>query len=147
MATNTRRSLIAAMLIAVPGVAVLMGLADGAGVRPTAAQDTLTTTLRASVDSGTCVHRPTTKWNCPTMTRLIPIDSVRSIAFTIYKMNGQVFRRTFRPESLDAVFFTPDAVEKFVFPYYARVFGADTAAQMRQLYYARPGMPARPGTP
>lgn len=147
MATNTRRSLIAAMLIAVPAVAALEGLAGGAGAGPPAVQDTLTTTLSASVDSGTCVHRPTSKYNCPTMTRLIPLNEIRTISFTVRKMNGQVFTRTFRPESVDAVFFTPDAVEKFVFPYYRRVSGADTAAQMRQLYYARPGMPPLIGTP
>lgn len=143
MATNTRRSLIAAMLIAVPGVAVLMGLADGAGVRLTAAQDTLPTSLRFNVDSGTCVHRPTSTYSCPTRTRFIPINEIESISFTIQKKIGGRFTRTFRPESVDAVFFTPDAVEKFVFPYYAGVLGADSAAQMRANYLGR----AAPGGP
>ena len=47
----------------------------------------------------------------------------------------------FVPDSGDAVFFTPSAVEKFVFPYYERVFGIERANQMREEYINRARRP------
>jgi len=147
MSTTLSGPLVAAMLIGASGV-IALSLVAGAEPRdlgsvgsPASVQDTLPMRLRMNVDSGTCIHRPTTKWNCPSgPTRLIPLNEIRSISFTVRKRDGRTFTQTFPPDSVDAVFFTPDAVEKFVFPYYARVFGPDSAAQMRLAYLRRPGL-------
>jgi hypothetical protein len=60
-----------------------------------------------------------------------PADSVASITVTIRTRNGQAYTTTFHPDSVDVVFFTASAVDKFAISYYAHLFGAAYAAQLR----------------
>jgi hypothetical protein len=64
----------------------------------------------------------------------IPQEDVDSIVVTIYARRGPPLRRGFAGSSVDALFFTLPAIDKFVMPYYTRLYGPDLAAQMRSAY-------------
>ena len=64
----------------------------------------------------------------------VPQDEVDRIVVTIYGRRGDPLRRRFPGSSVDAVFFTLPAIDKFVMPYYTRLYGPDVAAQMRAAY-------------
>jgi hypothetical protein len=60
----------------------------------------------------------------------LPADSIASIQITVIKRGGQ--RVTYQvPPSTDAIFFRLAALDKFAFPYYAKVLGLDSTAAMR----------------
>jgi hypothetical protein len=64
--------------------------------------------------------------------RLIPLDSVEGMTLLIHRRGGVTERFPMRP-TVDAIFLTLPAIDKFVIPYYSRVIGIDSAATMRRL--------------
>jgi hypothetical protein len=83
-----------------------------------------------------CKHRPDSYLVCPDTTiSRAPADQI----LIIYQSgNRSDTVMSFSPDSGDAVFFTPSALDKFVFPYYERIVGIDQAYRMRQAYMRRP---------
>jgi hypothetical protein len=51
------------------------------------------------------------------------------------KVQGEK-EREFRPENVDALFFSVAALDKFFYPYYTALYGAEKAADMRKKYTA-----------
>jgi hypothetical protein len=75
---------------------------------------------------------------CPDTTfalnRAVPYANITDITITIHAKEGAPVERVLGPHEVDAVFFTLSAIDKFVMPYYTRVYGVDFAAQMRATY-------------
>ncbi len=59
---------------------------------------------------------------------------VDSLSVTLFGKSGARIHRSFGPTEVDALFFTLPAIDKFVIPYYTRLFGPDVAAAMRRNY-------------
>jgi hypothetical protein len=84
-----------------------------------------------------CKHRADSYISCPDTTMKTSLQNVQRILIVSQGAGGSDTVMTFVPDSGDAVFFTPSAMEKFVFPYYARVFGVERANRMREEYLNR----------
>ncbi len=68
---------------------------------------------------------------------------------TVEKPDGGTYDRVWtndKKNSMDALFFSVSAMDKFVFPYYTALYGPDAAAKMRALY-ADPSTLAEPCLP
>ena len=82
------------------------------------------------------LHEPDS-W-CPdtmfALSQTVPLASIRDITITIHRKDGGAAERVLAPGDADAVFFTLSAIDKFVMPYYTRVFGAQYAADVRAAY-------------
>jgi hypothetical protein len=61
----------------------------------------------------------------------IPLGDVIDIVVTVHRRNGSPQTVTYRPEEADALFFTLSAVDKFVIPYYLKLYGSQYVTQMR----------------
>jgi len=61
----------------------------------------------------------------------VAIRDVASIRITTQMRDGSSNTVTLSPDSVDAVFLTLDALDKFLLPYYARVYGVTYAATIR----------------
>jgi hypothetical protein len=79
-----------------------------------------------------CRHDGTTSmWEyCPDRL-IIPLAEVVNVTITTRLRNGDSISVTVPAMSMDAVFFTLDALDKFAFPYYTRLVGVAEAARMR----------------
>jgi hypothetical protein len=88
-----------------------------------------------------CRHRAPSYITCPDTTMSFSKQSVERILIVYQGAGGSDTVMRFVPDSGDAVFFTPSAMEKFVFPYYERVFGMERANQMREEYIRRARRP------
>ena len=88
-----------------------------------------------------CRHRAPSYISCPDTTMSFSTVAVDRILIIYQGRGGSDTVMNFVPDSGDAVFFTPSAVEKFVFPYYERVFGIERANQMREEYINRARRP------
>jgi hypothetical protein len=79
-----------------------------------------------------CRHDGTTSmWEyCPDRL-IIPLAEVVNVTITTRLRNGDSISVTVPAMSMDAIFFTLDALDKFAFPYYTRLVGVAEAAQMR----------------
>jgi hypothetical protein len=69
---------------------------------------------------------------------LLPVDDVDSMVVTVYSRHAPI-RRAFPRASVDALFFTLSAIDKFVVPYYTRLYGPEVAARMRSQYLKQIG--------
>ena len=82
------------------------------------------------------LHEPDS-W-CPDTTlalsQAVPYANIKDITITIHAKEGPAVERVLAPREVDAVFFTLSAIDKFVMPYYARVYSAQYAADMRATY-------------
>jgi hypothetical protein len=82
------------------------------------------------------LHEPDS-W-CPDTTfslnQAVPLANIQDITITIHAKTGPAVERVLTPGEVDAVFFTLSAIDKFVMPYYTRVYGAQYAADMRAAY-------------
>lgn len=82
------------------------------------------------------------RWDseCPEETRRyarVNVRDVDSVVVSIHWRRGgepDVQRHTFNPYGVDALFFTLAAIDKFVVPYYERLYGVEYAAGIRQRY-------------
>lgn len=97
--------------------------------------------VRAFV-SDTCEHLAFSRIDCPSISandgaaefmRAVDVDSV---IVSIRTRNGRTRRIAYGPD-VDALFFTPAAIDKFVIPYYVRIIGVDSAAAYRKRLLAR----------
>lgn len=118
--------------------AVVGGVAGYAVFGPyTAPPDSGLRTLMYSVDA--CPGRHDMYSNCPDSTRsansiVLPESAVDSITISMFSRGSLAVHRRFTPRQLDAVFFTLPAIDKFVIPYYERLYGVAYAAEMRAEY-------------
>jgi hypothetical protein len=97
-------------------------------------------TLRDSVGLIGCVHKGPTDMNayCPLRgLRGVTHDRVDSVSLTVH-VHGQPPRSIPLANGVDAVFLSLSAVDKFVVPYYTRLYGPDSAAAMRRQITGRP---------
>jgi hypothetical protein len=82
------------------------------------------------------LHEPDS-W-CPDTTfalsQAVPYANIKDITITIHAKDGASVERVLAPGEVDAVFFTLSAIDKFVMPYYMRVYGAQFTADMRAAY-------------
>lgn len=94
------------------------------------------------VDSGSvrqifavCIHRirPYSNWSCPPGGQQppFPLDSVLSIQVTVNASNREPMQMTLSPDSVDLVFFTLSAFDKYLAPYYTSAYGAGFTAVLR----------------
>ncbi|HTY06037.1 MAG TPA: hypothetical protein VMC86_05955 [Gemmatimonadales bacterium] len=80
-------------------------------------------------------HCPDTTLSARVGALSIPVQNVDSISISIFgRTPGGTIHQTFKPEELDALFLTLSAIDKFVIPYYTRLYGPMYAAQMRAAY-------------
>lgn len=74
---------------------------------------------------------------CPDTTfalnQAVPYANIKDITITIHAKDGSSVERVLSPQ-VDAVFLTLSAIDKFVMPYYTRVYNAQFAADMRAAY-------------
>jgi len=79
-----------------------------------------------------CVHHYTTAMiaYCNRL-RPIPLDSVAEMSITFHMRNGSSRTISVGREA-DAIFLTGAAMDRFVFPFYAREVGVEMAARMRE---------------
>ena len=64
----------------------------------------------------------------------VPFKNIQDITITIHQKRGPAVERVLAPGQVDAVFFTLSAIDKFVMPYYTRIYGAQFVADMRASY-------------
>jgi hypothetical protein len=88
-----------------------------------------------------CRHRAPSYISCPDTALSLSTQNVDRILIIYQGAGGSDTVMNFVPDSGDAVFFTPSAVEKFVFPYYERVFGIERANRVREEYINRARRP------
>ncbi|HXV87406.1 MAG TPA: hypothetical protein VD793_11925, partial [Gemmatimonadales bacterium] len=86
-------------------------------------------------------HDPPTRdwcpWYPPADTVLQLVRDVDSVRIEVFRGGDISIRRTFSPRRVDALFFSLSALDKFVYPYYARLFGVDYAKGLRDSLVAR----------
>lgn len=70
----------------------------------------------------------------PRLREAVAADNIRDIVITINTRDGRAVTSTYAPNEVDAVFFTVSALDKFAFPYYARVYGVTAAAHLRAVF-------------
>jgi len=74
---------------------------------------------------------------CPDTTfslnQSVAYANIKDITITIHAKDGSSVERVLAPQ-VDAVFLTLSAIDKFVMPYYTRVYNAQFAADMRAAY-------------
>lgn len=58
-------------------------------------------------------------------------DSVNQMALSIILVSGDTVVYTFSPDTVEAFFFTQSAIDRFVIPYYTRLFGQAWVAEFR----------------
>jgi len=63
----------------------------------------------------------------------VPYANIKDITITIHQKDGAAVESVLSRD-VDAVFFTVSAIDKFVIPYYARVYNAQFAADIRAAY-------------
>jgi hypothetical protein len=63
----------------------------------------------------------------------VPYANIKDITITIHQKDGASVESVLSHD-VDAVFFTVSAIDKFVIPYYARIYNAQFAADMRAAY-------------
>lgn len=76
----------------------------------------------------------TTLWVCPKapLTRALRMSDVRRID-VIYRLNaGDSLMASYAADSISAMIFTVDAFDRFIVPYYTKLFGPAYAARMRE---------------
>lgn len=73
-------------------------------------------------------NRP--RWRLPDTPWLA--DDIDSVVVTAHHRSGATWRGVSRGLEVDAVFFTVAAHDKFVYPYYAGLYGPDAATRMRE---------------
>jgi hypothetical protein len=82
------------------------------------------------------LHEPDS-W-CPDTTfslnQSVAYANIKDITITIHAKDGAAVETVLPPGNVDAVFFTLSAIDKFVMPYYTRVYNAQYAADMRAAY-------------
>jgi hypothetical protein len=78
------------------------------------------------------IHFPDSRYPFDSLGQAVPLDSVVSITVTTHLKKGPDIVRTYPAWAVDALFFTMPAVDKFVLPYYERLYGAAYAATLRQ---------------
>ena len=80
-----------------------------------------------------CTHtrRPYSQWMCPPIRPIIPLDSIRSIDLVVNAPGREPVRLTLSPDSVDLIFFTLSAFDRYLAAYYASAFGAEYAAMLR----------------
>jgi hypothetical protein len=75
---------------------------------------------------------------CPdttaSLSQAVPYASIKDVTITIHAKDGTAVESVLPPSEVDAVFFTLSAIDKFVMPYYTRIYGAQFAADMRAGY-------------
>lgn len=69
--------------------------------------------------------------------RAVPADSVVSITVAMRLKDSTEIQEKYGTGDLDALFFTLPAVDKFVIPYYVRLYGLAYAASLRDQYLKR----------
>jgi hypothetical protein len=76
----------------------------------------------------------------PESLRKFPLTDVESISVIVHLRGGRTETVPIGPGA-DALFFTTAALDKFVFPYYAKVFGAERVTALRTDFLSRLGRP------
>jgi len=84
----------------------------------------------------TCEHVRPSRIECPdlalsTAPEYVPVSDVDSVVVTILMRGGRSKRIRYGPQ-MDALFFSPSAIDKFVIPYYVNIVGVDSAAAIRR---------------
>lgn len=83
-----------------------------------------------------CHVRPSI-WLCPWQepfefgTPFLEMESVDSVGLTVFSGGGALFSEVIDPMEVDALFFTMSAMDKFLLPYYAQLYGTEYANRMR----------------
>jgi len=68
---------------------------------------------------------------CNSVIPPIALRDLAEITVSFRMRSGQVHTMILPPDA-DALFLSSTALDKFAFPYYARVYGVDSAAAMRR---------------
>jgi hypothetical protein len=90
----------------------------------------------------TCAHYAASRIDCPPGTSVtgavefVRAMDVESVVVTIRLRSGATRQITYGPD-MDALFFSPAAIDKFVIPYYVRIMGVDSAAAYRRRLLSR----------
>jgi hypothetical protein len=63
---------------------------------------------------------------------VLSVADVRMITMTTTLMSGRTIVESFRPQDVEAIFFTMSAVDRMLIPYYVRLYGVEWAARQRQ---------------
>jgi hypothetical protein len=83
-----------------------------------------------------CIHDGSiTRWTCPGLDTLtnatVAMSDVLDVT-VIVRTSAASYRSVLQANHADALFFTMPAIDKFVVPYYARVYDAAYAADLRE---------------
>jgi hypothetical protein len=90
----------------------------------------------------TCAHINGSRLDCPpgffagAAAQYVRAVDVDSVFVTVRLRNGDRRIIGYGPE-MDALFFTPAAIDKFLIPYYVRIMGVDSAAALRRRLLSR----------
>lgn len=107
---------------------VVLGL--GVGKRGEARQVPIRPTAQTTLAAEGCYHYEGSVWYCPD-TSYVARAATDRLSIVITSHGGA--QRTFQvPEKVDAIFFSVEAVDKFVLPWYARTQGKAAAAKIRE---------------
>lgn len=63
---------------------------------------------------------------------VLSVTDVQTITMTTTLRSGQTIVESFRPQNVEAIFFTMSAVDRMLIPYYVRLYGVEWAARQRQ---------------
>jgi hypothetical protein len=79
------------------------------------------------------VHQPDSKYDSATATSstVLSVEDIQDITITVHRRGGPEIVQVYRPDQVDAIFFTLPAMDKFLFPYYQWMYGVDYAARLR----------------
>lgn len=80
-----------------------------------------------------CMHtrRPYSQWMCPPAGGRLALDSVISIQFTVNAVGREPMQLSISPDSVDVLFFTLSAFDKYLLPYYTSAYGPRYSATLR----------------
>jgi hypothetical protein len=87
-----------------------------------------------------------TPWTYYGFHRSVRLDEVDKIRITIKLKNGPPIDKEFPPDEVEAFFFSMGAVDRFLIPFYSRVYGPHYAAQVRDEIEADAGRDAAGGS-
>lgn len=79
------------------------------------------------------IHMPDSKYDSlgAMSSEVLRVEDIQSITITVQRRIGPEITRVYRPDQVDAVFFTLPAMDKFLFPYYQWVYGVEYTARLR----------------
>ena len=84
-----------------------------------------------------CKKGPDSQCIRDSLSTVTPMANVAMVTVTMRYGNGRIAVDSFRPETVEAIFFTMSAVDKMLIPYYQGVYGPGFAAMQRAILARR----------